>query len=104
TFVANVVIVRRLQAVSAASLDAVLLEDSSGSAEAVEHEVEHYADEGIDERSYGEVGGEPRLGVSEEQSLNQHDDSLMQCEERRRQREARRGMLSVEFAADGGSG
>ena len=81
-----------------------MLEDSSGSAEAVEHEVEHDADERIDERGYGEARGEPWLGVSEEQALNQHDDSLMQREERRGQCEARRGMLCVELAADGGSG
>ena len=41
-------------------------EDSSGSAEAVEHEVEDDADEGIDERGYSEARGEPWLGVSEE--------------------------------------
>src|SRR5260221_5423631 len=98
TFVANVVILRRLQAISAPSLEVVLLEDSSRSAEAVEHEVEHDAYERIDERCYGDARGETRLGVSEEQALNQHDHSLMQREKRRGQSEARPGILCVAFA------
>src|SRR5205809_4173597 len=70
-------------------------------AEAVEEVIEEDAEDGIDETGDAEAHGEPGLRLSEQQFLHEHDDSLMHCEERESEREARQRMLRIEPRANG---
>src|SRR5207249_1867544 len=70
-------------------------------AEVVEEVIEEDTEDGIDEAGDAETHGEPGLRLREQQFLHEHNDSLMDREERESEREARQRMLRIEPRANG---